>query len=341
MFCVECGKECEIFRNGVCVNCYLKTHKFTSSPEIIDIPVCSHCQAYKYKNTWTQDLFSDVLQRFIKSSFKISKELDGVTIDTDCKESKDGLDCKVIISGVIENQKIIEEHNVFIRLKRTSCDICSKRFGGYFEATIQVRPEGKNLNKDELDEITSLVSNYVEELQAKGNRSLFITDIGEEHGGLDFFISDRNAAQMIVKKIHDHYGGEIKTSSKNIGMQDSKQVYRVTYLIRIPSYKKGDFVKIDDSYFYLVSISAKKIKLVDLSNWDDASFDLKNIKNIKIYGNKGLINEMIVVSQTQNDIQLMNEKTYKTTEIKKPRPIDFKEKIVKTVRLDERLFLVP
>ena len=341
MFCVECGKEGDVFRDGVCVDCYLKSHKFTLAPEIIDIFVCAHCESYKYKNTWTQELFSDVLQRYIKNNFKISKELTGFTIDTDCKETKDGLSSKVIITGFIDDQKITESHEVFIRLRRTSCDVCSKRFGGYFEATIQVRPEGKDLKRDELDEIILAVNSYVEELQSKGNRGLFVTDIGEEHGGLDFFISDRNAAQIIVKKIHDSFGGEIKISSKNIGMQDSKQVYRMTFLLRIPSYKKGDFIKIQDTYFLLVSISANKIKLLSLSNWDEVSLELKNIKNLKVVGNKSLVKEMIVVSQTQNDIQLMNQETYKTIEIKKPKTVEFKEKIVKTVKIDDKLFLVP
>ena len=53
IFCVECGNEYAIFKEGVCINCYLKTHSFTKGPEIIDIPICTNCMSYKIKNIWT------------------------------------------------------------------------------------------------------------------------------------------------------------------------------------------------------------------------------------------------------------------------------------------------
>ena len=71
MFCVECGKDGPIFREGVCLNCYLKTHSFTNGPDIIDLPICSHCSSYKYKSNWTSDLFSEVIRRVIKNKFEI------------------------------------------------------------------------------------------------------------------------------------------------------------------------------------------------------------------------------------------------------------------------------
>ena len=59
MFCVECGKEEEIFKDGVCKDCYVKTHSFSKGPQVVDLPVCTNCDSYKYKNTWTSDIFDD------------------------------------------------------------------------------------------------------------------------------------------------------------------------------------------------------------------------------------------------------------------------------------------
>ena len=107
MFCCECGKELPIFRDGVCISCYLKTHTFTKGPAYIDIPICVHCNSYKYKNTWSSDLFDDAFQRAIKNEFYISKELEKVNISTSCKETMDGKSCKIIISGLLDDQEII------------------------------------------------------------------------------------------------------------------------------------------------------------------------------------------------------------------------------------------
>ena len=130
MFCVECGKDGPIFKDGVCHNCYMKTHKFTEGPDLIDLPVCSHCSAYKYKNNWTSELFGDVIRRVIKNTFKISKELKKVDINTECKEEKEGMHCKVYITGLLDDEEIKEEHELTVRYKRTVCDVCSKKFGG-------------------------------------------------------------------------------------------------------------------------------------------------------------------------------------------------------------------
>ena len=180
MFCVECGKEEPIFRDGVCLSCYLKTHTFTKGPDFIDLPVCPHCNSYKYKNTWTTELFGDVIKRVIKNTFQISRELQKMDINTDCKESKDGMSCKVLISGYLGDIEISEEHELLVRLKNTVCDICSKRFGGYHEAIVQIRSGNRNLAKNKLKEIITAVEFLVEDLRAKGNRAIFITDIGEE-----------------------------------------------------------------------------------------------------------------------------------------------------------------
>ena len=92
MFCVECGKDGPIFKDGTCLSCYLETHSFSKGPTVIDLPVCPHCGSYKYKNTWTSDLFGDVIRRVIKHTFQISRELRKVDINTECIETKEDLE---------------------------------------------------------------------------------------------------------------------------------------------------------------------------------------------------------------------------------------------------------
>ncbi len=341
MFCVECGKEEKIFKEGVCINCYIKIHTFTKGPLIVEIPECSHCGSYKFKNNWTNEFFSDVILRVIKNNFQISNELKKVNIETDCIETKNGKECKVIINGFINSHEVSEEHNLFVRLKKNVCDVCSKQFGGYHEAILQIRADARDLTKEELIEIKNNVENIIEDLKLKGNRALFISDIAEEHSRLDFYLSERGAGLAIAKKIQDIYGGEIKQSSKNIGMKDSKQVYRMTYLLRLPSYKKDDFVKFKDSFFQIISIHRKKVQMLNLSNWEEISFDIKHLKKAMKIGGKELIKKAIVVSQTKEDVQIMDEKTYKIKIVKKPKELIIKEKTLNVVKLNDNIFIVP
>jgi len=341
MFCVECGKEGQIFKDGVCIDCYVKSHTFTNGPEIIDLPICSHCSSFKYKNTWTNDLFSDVLRRIIKNTFHISKELKKVDINTECIEKNEKVDCKVYITGFLDDKEITEEHIILVRKKRTVCEVCSRRFGGYHEAIVQIRTEKKKLDDNEIKGLTNLVEDLVEELYNKGNRGLFITDIDEEHGGIDFYISEKGPALAIAKKIQEKYGGAIKQSSKNVGIKDSKQIYKMTYSLRLPSYKKGSYLEYRDEIYKILSITGKKVKMIKLSNWEKKYFDINSIKKVNILDKKDLVKDMILVSQSNNEIQVMDPDSYKIKIIKKPKNVKFKSEKLKVLNIDNHNLLIP
>lgn len=341
MFCVECGIEDEIYKDGECLKCYLKNKKLSKGSERLELTVCVNCHGYKYKNTWTNDLLEDILQRIVKNNFKISNELKKANINIDTNKTSQGLECIVHISGLIQEKEINEQHDLFIRLKKTICEVCSRQFGGYHEAIIQVRTEKRKFSKEELNDIKTTVQSIVESIQYKGNRTLFIADIAEEHGGLDFYISDKNTAFNISKILLDKYGGYIKQSSTNTGMKDSKQVYKMTYLVRIPSYKKGDFIQIEDTYYQIKKLHSNKVKIINLSTLEENSINPKKLEKARILGGQNLLSDMIIVSQTNDELQLMDEKTYDIHIVKKPKEIKYKTEKIQVIEIDNKLFIFP
>jgi len=341
MFCVECGKEEQIFRNGVCLTCYLKHAQFSKGPVVLDITFCPRCSSYKHKNIWIQEHFDDILRRHIKDAFTISPELKNVEIQSKCNEKDRVLMCTVSISGFLEGNLITEQHPLTIRIRHTTCNICSREAGGYYEAILQIRAEKRTFTDEEIRTLRSAVESMVGQYQEGGKRGLFITDFDEKREGLDFFLSEKTTAFSIAKKIQEQFGGDFKQSASTAGMKDSRQVYRMTYLVRIPAYRKGDFFSFGDSFFLIVSLHENKVRAVELSTWDEKVIDGKEISPSKIFGGKELIREMIVVSQSKKEIQLMNPKTYSTVEIQKPKMISIDTSMVKTVKLDDYLFLVP
>jgi nonsense-mediated mRNA decay protein 3 len=282
-----------------------------------------------------------MLRRIIKNNFKISKELHKVDINIEFNETSNGLKCKVYVLGLIKEKEINEEHDLLVRLRKTVCEICSRKFGGYHEAIIQIRTERRAFSNEELIDIKTTVEGIIENMQDKGNRTLYIADIAEKHGWLDFFISDKNAAFTISKIILDKYGGFIKKSSKNTGMKDSKQIHRITYLIRIPPYKKGDLIRIYNNYYKIKNLHSNKIKLINLSNWEEKSIDIKNLEKAKILDKQDLLRQMIVVSQNKSELQLMDEKTYELHNVKKPEKIEYLTKKIEVIKIDDLIFIYP
>ena len=341
MFCVECGKEGEPYKNGLCVECYLKQATFTSCPQYLDLYQCSKCSAYKHKNVWLAVPLTDVLLHHLKDKCHISGELDKVRIEPICPYKDKTRCCVVHISGKVQDHDVKESHEVTVRLKNTVCDVCSKQFGGYYEDTIQIRADRRQPSHEELSTIESHIVEMVDKMREKGNSDIFITDVAEEKGGIDIYLSEKGAAHTIAKKIQDHFGGEIKQSSKNVGMKDSKQVYRMTYLVRLPGYQQGDVLSHAGSTYYVQSIQGTNASLVNLSTWEKQTLDGKELHKATVVGSKDLIKEMIFVSQSQNELQVMDPKTYKMFEVRKPQAVSFKKKAVKIVKIENNIFLFP
>ena len=342
MFCVDCGKDKPIFREGSCLECYLKRHQFSQGPPFLDIPVCAHCGSFKYKSLWTADSLEHVVARYVRQLFTISAELKQIDIHVTCTEERERFSCAITISGTVDDASISETHHLYVRLKQHSCDVCSKQFGGYHEAILQIRPYEKKIPADELLEIHQFVETLVTTMQQQGHRNLFIADVGDEHGGIDFYLSDKQAGATIIKKVQERYGGVITTSSKNVGMKDSKQLYRVTYLIRLPSYRLGEFLEIDDEYFYISSLSHHTVHLINLATWEKRHVSSKDLEHVKVLGGKERIKEMILVSQTREDVQVMEPNNYKIMVIKKPQSHSFDMEKIRVVFFDEdTVFLFP
>lgn len=341
MFCVECGKDAPIFRDGVCLSCFLKHTQFTKGPAYLDMTICSRCSSYKYKNTWFFESFDNIIKRHIKEAFIISPDLKQVIIEIQCNEQERVLSCMVSISGSFEDQIITEHHPLTVRIKQSTCDVCSREAGGYYEAIIQIRADQRTFTDDELQTLRLAVENMVGQLQESGKRGLFITDYEVKRKGLDFFLSEKTTAFSIAKKIQEQFGGDFKQSSSFAGTKDSRQVYRMTYLIRVPAYRKGDFFSIDASFYIIISLHERKVRCLELSTWAEKVINGKTIHPSRIYGGRELIREMIVVSQSKKEIILMDPKTYSTVEIQKPPSVPIDTPMVSAVKLDEYFFLVP
>jgi nonsense-mediated mRNA decay protein 3 len=343
MICVECGKESEIINNGLCLKCYIKSKRFSNGSELLEIIRCSNCNSYKFKNKWENQSLEQIIYRLLYKDFKINDELKKPEIKFQIIDNKNQYkkQLEVEISGSIFNIDIIEKHLIQINIKKEICDICSKKYGGYHEAIIQIRADRRNLTRTEINGIYTFVQDYIEDLQQKGNKNIFLTDFEKKENGLTFFISDNSIALTIIKKLQEIYSGDIKKSSKNIGMKDSKQIYRMTYLLRLYPYNKGDILSDKENFYYVKNISKDKINFVELEKWDENSYDVKDLNKFVKKGGDELIKDMILVSQTNDEVQIMDKNNYKIYIIRKPKKIFFNTDMIKIIQIQDRFFLLP
>ncbi|UCF08288.1 MAG: hypothetical protein JSW28_00950, partial [Thermoplasmata archaeon] len=82
MFCVECGREDELYQ-GLCRDCYLSKHRFITIPKTIDAEICPHCGARRKGKKWSfagSDNIDDMVKDIIIENVQCLDEVDNFDV---------------------------------------------------------------------------------------------------------------------------------------------------------------------------------------------------------------------------------------------------------------------
>jgi nonsense-mediated mRNA decay protein 3 len=339
MFCVECGKEGKLYR-GLCGECFLAKNVFISFPDQIDVEICSQCGFRKKKKGWIltedQNLMEEIVMECAISNNDVTDFDVHITPKSENETS--------IILGVITHANVLglkapEEHETKIRFKKSICEECSKQQGGYWEVKVQFRGSERGLTEEDLEKALEIVDFMVGEKEKK-DRGAFITKIEKMHSGLDFFLGSKNLGKAISKKLVSEFGGELKGSHKLVGRKDGKDVHRTTYSVRIPNYRIGDFVLFQGKVFMVLKVSTEKAFLRTLDTGENIFFSHKELKESKIVGGSEIVYDMVVVSQSEKEIQVLDPENLKTIDLIKPKYFNVKGESVKVIKSEAGYFLV-
>ncbi|HID25791.1 MAG TPA: hypothetical protein EYP23_04960 [Thermoplasmata archaeon] len=338
--CVECGRETTEISHGMCPKCYAKKVKLARIPPRVHLIICSHCGTVKHKNIWKEETLDNAIKRVVENTLSISSELTEKTVSISCKSKGKNLYlCNVAVTGFLKNHEVTEQHSVEVVIDKQLCRRCSRKAGRYFEAILQIRAEKREPTDKEIQTIVTEVKENITSLEKQG-KQVFVTEIVPAKGGVDLYMSDKGFTKKMMQMLHHRFGGETKTTAKQSGMKNGKQRYRMTYLVRLPYYQKGDLLAKNEQLFYLKSIERGKPQLVNLSNWDEVSFEPKAMNYLTVVGGRTMIKEAVVVSQTPDDVQILDPDTFHTRDVKKPKQVKLR-KTTKIVKWRDRIYLFP
>ena len=312
MICVECGKKVDKLYDGLCLDCYIKSHKFFEIPKQINVKVCRNCGAYNIDGEWKHDSLNNLIKEYLKKNIK-----------GDCKLEINFDENIATCTGNFEGREIVETQKFKINIKKRLCDKCSLIKGGYFEAILQIRK--KNLDKKLEKEMEKIIKRRIDE----GNTFIMKKEKMEE--GIDYYIGSKKVAHSIAKELKNTYKAEYKSSSSLVGMKDGVELYRDTYLIRLPEYEIDSFIKLNDMIYRIEGVG-KKIELVSLDG--ERKYIYKDeMKKAKIID----VNERdaIILHEEKEGIYVMDSKTYKTYFVNKP-----KGRKIKIIEYDGKTYVI-
>jgi nonsense-mediated mRNA decay protein 3 len=243
-------------------------------------------------------------------------KLSDIRVQLDEKDERN-LDAKVSVLLTVQGHEFERELSTIVRLKRGSCTECSKQQGNYYEAILQVRGPGRDLEQSAQEDIENLVQNRVSTMR-KASRGTFVSKIEHVKGGLDFYFSTIPAARSLAKEIQESFCAEYKESSKLWGRRLGKEIYRMTFLVRLPGFSRGDIVENQSREYLVRGMSRGMIRGIDLKTGEERSLKMKEADDCKLIRTSAQVLKAVVLAETESELQVLDPETNKTVEVRKP-----------------------
>ena len=328
-FCVKCGRDCEESLDGLCIDCWLDGRKLTSLPHHVDLKVCTNCGEYEFGDRWLKRDRMVAVQDAAADALAVIRDAVPVALSTEAQE-QDPYVYSVTVHTTCDvmGYEAEDDATTIVRIKNTVCRRCSRQLGSYYEAILQIRTGSGKLSPEDREETLAMVENSVAR-QAATNRSLFITKMEIVTGGVD------------VYQLADAYCAETKESPKLVGQTtDGQDMYRITYLVRLPEYHVGDVVLFQGHHCKLVRVNGNGGRVVDLNDFRERAVRRADMTSIKVYESAEDLKDATVISRSGSEIQVLHPDNYSTVDLRVPEGAEIGDS-VKVVTIDDVLYMVP
>lgn len=203
--CPKCGKsEVEFAANlNICKKCFKPEFKL---PKKLEYEICSMCNKLKH-GKWIVFTKQNLLN-FLKTHIGVKN----ITI-----EQLDIQTNMIVVAKEIGGLKYFHTSYIELIAKKSLCNDCSKKSGGYFEAIIQLR----GTNQAKIESVLKRLITYI-------NRKSFISRIEDIHGGKNLYCGSK---AVVFNALHE-LKLKFKTSRTLYGKKDGQEVYRTTFAVK-------------------------------------------------------------------------------------------------------------
>lgn len=340
MFCVRCGVETETF-DGLCIECFLNGKELITLPDHIDIERCVACEEFHVSGQWLKRTAAAAAE---DAALNRMSAIDGLRIlNADARaEEQDERNFAVSVDaeGELGGRIVKCGAQTAVRIKNNVCKKCSRQLGNYYEATIQIRSGKKELSDNIRDETVRYVRDRIENISS-ANRQIFLTKVEEVQGGVDMLLSSISLAKALAKELSDAYHAETKEAAKLIGKtDDGSDMYRMTYLVRMPEYHVNDVVMFEDRPYKLAGMGKGNGRLIGLTDFRITSIRRAQMADLKVHTRYDGISKATVVSRSKNEIQVLHPSNYSVADLRVPEDAVIGD-TADVVEIDDTLFFVP
>jgi len=316
MFCPKCGNTTSPMIEGICQNCFLKKFSILEIPENIEVIVCTHCNAKFEEGKWEESEIpeEEIIYRALERSINIDHHInqEKLEIELEIIQMRGTIaECYIEAETEIFGEIIKQSFESKVRIVRNVCPNCSKQQSGYYESVIQFRADNRGLTEYEKDKTDEIVDKTLTNRFYK-DKLAYLVQKAKLKEGQDYYIGSYKSGKKVADAIKEEFGGIIKESPRLISQDKStgKGLYRIWILVRLPRFKKGDFVKYKDKYWRIINITGKRILIQDLDTFEKMSLQWKEYENIEYIKEEKDIQTTTLISKSPSNIQILDPEDY-------------------------------
>lgn len=339
--CVECGAQVPALIGGACPACFIAKTPLLDAPAVLDVEVCAHCDARHVGAHWVdpeEGLGLDwIREEATRAAVKAHARVAGPVLTiTERAHDERNFTHHLHLRGSIEGVDVTFEQDLTCRMRRGVCDRCSRMFGGYYAAIIQLRATDRDVRDHELRRAHKIVGDELDRQRASGNRESFLTKSGAVPGGFDYYLGDIEGCRAIARVLADKLGAVVEEHAKLSGRQEGEDIYRVTFRVRVRLFAPGDFALYRDELVQFQTATRGRALIVNLADRRSNKVDEEELKRM---GGPEILREAVLVSQDPVHLQIMDPVSYKTQDVPRPAGYEATGDTVWVLRHEERLYL--
>jgi nonsense-mediated mRNA decay protein 3 len=312
-FCPKCGRPSE--GQGLCDHCRVdKTRWFSCDARVQSIH-CPGCGAMKQGNTWTDtDRDRTLLAHEIaRSAVHFHPDVRKAHLDIRIDDLSTNRSRAILSFKGILYDKVVEGRcETEIAWRREQCDRCNRISGSYYEGVVQVRAQDRLPSPYEIQLAAAIASEIEESLQTGGERLSFVSDVTETRDGLDIVIGSQHIGLLISRKITSELGGRFTTHPKLVGEKDGRQLFRITYSVRLPRFQKRDVIRFHGRYGEIIQVDPRNMRVFDFT--DGTVKTVRENEVEKLIGNARIAEVALVAFSSGNTIGVIDPATFTTHE---------------------------
>lgn len=325
-FCITCGGPDPV-ADGECADCIREGMDVVRGPdEPVDIERCAHCGAIPVRDTWDQPTtLLEAVEQSAIGAIRVPEGLKDLEIGVRVQE-RDPKDyvVEVQVAGVYRSVPVEGETPVRVRVKTVSCNACSKRHGGYYEAIVQVRTQGEeDVSDEQAGEIAQMIEEEVRRLGGLSGGQSYLLKAEARHGGYDYYFGAKPVAKAVARRISDRYGGKTTHSTTLAGQQDGQEMHRLTLAVRLPRVRLGAVIGFEDEVLQVYGRQGNRVLAHTVPEGEGRTIEDRNLERAVL-----LEPQLVdVVYAEEGEGQILDPDSYDAVNVRLPEGVSSGEQV--------------